>query len=228
MVRANGRTDAGAKLSIGKQPRTPGIGRSAAHHQPRPVSDVDLKPMKLHLDHPFAGRRMLQGILVREGCQPGSIRSGPWTSPTLPWRVAFGMAAVVDWFSRLVRSWRIPISPDADSCIKALEEALARYGPPEILNTDQGSQFTSTGFIEVLARRKIQIGMDGKGAGRGNSSSSGSGAARNTKQSVCEPMEMARKPGRASPDIRVACSLGPVAFTGSIYNTRRARTRRRE
>jgi putative transposase len=56
------------------------------------------------------------------------------------------LAAVVDWFSRKVLSWRLSITMDADFCIEAVEEAIARYGKPEIFNTDQGSQFTSMAF----------------------------------------------------------------------------------
>jgi len=62
----------------------------------------------------------------------------------------------------------VSITLEADFCIEAVEEALARHGTPEIFNTDQGSQFTSTEFIKVLAAREIKISMDGKGAWRDN------------------------------------------------------------
>ena len=78
------------------------------------------------------------------------------------------LAAVVDWFSRKVLAWRLSVTLSADFCIEALEEALARHGRPEILNTDQGSQFTSIDFITVLKDAKIAISMDGKGAWRDN------------------------------------------------------------
>ena len=78
------------------------------------------------------------------------------------------LAAVVDWFSRRVLAWRLSITLEAAFCIEALEEALARYGRPEIFNTDQGSQFTSTAFTEVLLKNEIAISMDGKGAWRDN------------------------------------------------------------
>ena len=78
------------------------------------------------------------------------------------------LAAVVDWFSRRVLAWRLSITMEAAFCIEALEEALARYGRPEIFNTDQGSQFTSTAFTEVLLKNEIAISMDGKGAWRDN------------------------------------------------------------
>jgi putative transposase len=78
------------------------------------------------------------------------------------------LAAVVDWFSRRVLSWRVSITLEAAFCIEALEDALARHGRPEIFNTDQGSQFTSKGFTDVLVKNGIAISMDGKGAWRDN------------------------------------------------------------
>ncbi|KAB1083011.1 IS3 family transposase [Neorhizobium galegae] len=78
------------------------------------------------------------------------------------------LCAVVDWFSRRVLSWRLSITMEADFCIEAVEEALARYGKPEIFNTDQGSQFTSIDFTAVLKKAEIAISMDGKGAWRDN------------------------------------------------------------
>ena len=78
------------------------------------------------------------------------------------------LAAVVDWFSRRVLSWRVSITLEAAFCIEALEEALARHGRPEIFNTDQGSQFTSSGFTDVLVKNGIAISMDGKGSWRDN------------------------------------------------------------
>lgn len=78
------------------------------------------------------------------------------------------LVAIVDWFSRKVLAWRVSITMEADFCVEALEEALARYGKPEILNTDQGSQFTSLAFTSVLLREEIAISMDGRGAWRDN------------------------------------------------------------
>jgi putative transposase len=78
------------------------------------------------------------------------------------------LAAVVDWFSRKVLAWRLSITLEATFCIEAVEEALARYGRPEIFNTDQGSQFTSQDFTGVLLKNEIAISMDGKGAWRDN------------------------------------------------------------
>ncbi len=73
------------------------------------------------------------------------------------------LVAVVDWFSRRVLAWQLSITMDASFCIEALEEALNKYGKPEIFNTDQGSQFTSEAFTGRLKREGIAISMDGKG-----------------------------------------------------------------
>ena len=78
------------------------------------------------------------------------------------------LAAVLDWFSRRVLSWRVSITMEADFCVAALEEALARHGRPGIFNTDQGSQFTGAAFTGVLIKNDIAISMDGKGAWRDN------------------------------------------------------------
>ncbi len=78
------------------------------------------------------------------------------------------LAAVLDWFSRRVLSWRVSINMEAAFCVEALEEALARHGRPEIFNTDQGSQFTGHDFTGVLLKAGIAISMDGKGAWRDN------------------------------------------------------------
>ena len=83
------------------------------------------------------------------------------------------LAAVVDWFSRRVLSWRLSITMEAQFCIEALEEALAKHGRPEIFNTDQGSQFTSADFTGVLIANTVIISMDGKGATTSSSSASG-------------------------------------------------------
>ncbi len=75
---------------------------------------------------------------------------------------------VVDWFSRRVLSHRVSITMEADFCVEALEEALAKHGKPELFNTDQGSRFTSEAFTGVLIANKIAISMDGKGSWRDN------------------------------------------------------------
>jgi putative transposase len=73
------------------------------------------------------------------------------------------LVAVMDWATRRVLSWRVSNSMEADFCIDALEEALARHGRPKIFNSDQGSQFTSPRFTGILEAQGIQISMDGRG-----------------------------------------------------------------
>lgn len=73
------------------------------------------------------------------------------------------LVAVMDWYSRKVLSWRLSNTMDAGFCIEALKEALEKYRPPEIFNSDQGSQFTSTEFTQVLLDAKVKISMDGRG-----------------------------------------------------------------
>ena len=109
---------------------------------------------------------------------PYLLRTLPVTRPNQVWamdityipmaRGFIYLAAVLDWFTRRVLSWRVSITLEADFCIEAVEEALTRYAKPKIFNTDQGSQFTSSDFIKVLAAREIRISMDGKGAWRDN------------------------------------------------------------
>ena len=73
------------------------------------------------------------------------------------------LVAIIDWYSRKVLSWRISNTMESDFCVEALEEAIHNYGCPEIFNTDQGSQFTSDAFTNVLKSNEIQISMDGRG-----------------------------------------------------------------
>jgi putative transposase len=73
------------------------------------------------------------------------------------------LVAVIDWASRAVLSWRLSNTMDASFCVDALEEAMARYGKPEIFNTDQGSQFTSADFTGVLVTAGVRVSMDGRG-----------------------------------------------------------------
>jgi putative transposase len=78
------------------------------------------------------------------------------------------LAAVLDWATRRVLSWRLSITMESAFCVATLEDALARHGKPEIFNTDQGSQFTGAAFTGALANNGIAISMDGKGAWRDN------------------------------------------------------------
>ena len=73
------------------------------------------------------------------------------------------LVVVMDWWSRKVLSWRLSNSIDSRFCVEALEEALRRFGRPEIFNTDQGAQFTSDAFLSVLKANDIKISMDGVG-----------------------------------------------------------------
>ncbi len=73
------------------------------------------------------------------------------------------LVAIIDWHSRKVLAWRVSNTLDSDFCVEALEEALSRYGAPEIFNTDQGAQFTSSAFTDVLKDAGVAISMDGKG-----------------------------------------------------------------
>jgi putative transposase len=107
---------------------------------------------------------------------PYLLRKLPITRPNQVWAMdityilmARGfvyLAAVIDWFSRRVLAWRLSITLEAAFCIEAVEEGIARYGCPEIFNTD--SQFTSHDFTSVLLKNEIAISMDGKGAWRDN------------------------------------------------------------
>ncbi len=73
------------------------------------------------------------------------------------------LVAIMDWSTRAVLSWRLSNTMDPSFCVEALEEALSQYGKPEIFNTDQGSQFTSDDFTQVLKEAGVRISMDGKG-----------------------------------------------------------------
>jgi putative transposase len=109
---------------------------------------------------------------------PYLLRNLPVTKPDQVWAtdityvpMAHGfvyLVAVIDWFSRRVLSHRVSITMEAEFCIEALQEALAKHGKPEIFNSDQGSQFTSADFTSVLLKNGIAISMDGKGSWRDN------------------------------------------------------------
>jgi putative transposase len=73
------------------------------------------------------------------------------------------LVAVMDWYSRKVLSFRLSNTLDTDFCLEAVEEAIRTYGPPEIFNTDQGAQFTSRAFTDLLDQHQIRISMDGRG-----------------------------------------------------------------
>jgi len=73
------------------------------------------------------------------------------------------LVAVMDWNSRKVLSWRLSNTLDTDFCVEALEDAINRFGAPDIFNTDQGAQFTSKPFTNLLKQHDIKISMDGRG-----------------------------------------------------------------
>jgi putative transposase len=112
------------------------------------------KPNKEHKIYPY----LLKGLKVE---RPNQVWAVDITY--IPMKKGFQyLVAIIDWFSRYVISWRLSNSLDTDFCIQALEEAL-KFGKPEIFNSDQGSQFTSNDFTDVLKDHAIQISMDGKG-----------------------------------------------------------------
>jgi putative transposase len=118
------------------------------------------KPTPGHKIYPY----LLRGVAVE---RPNQV----WAMDITYIPMARGfvyLAAVVDWFSRRVLSWRVSITMEVGFCLEAVEEALARHGRPEIFNTDQGSQFTGHDFTGLLLDNAIAISMDGKGAWRDN------------------------------------------------------------
>lgn len=131
------------------------MGIEALYRRPRTT-----KPEPGHKIFPY----LLRGLEI---ARPNQVWAMDITY--VPMRKGFVyLAVVLDWFSRRVLSWRVSITMEASFCIATLEEALARHGKPEIVNTDQGSQFTCAAFTGVLAKNEIRISMDGKGAWRDN------------------------------------------------------------
>ena len=97
-------------------------------------------------------------------CEGPEVRFLRATPPYVPMAKGFlYLVVIMDWYSRKVLSWRLSNTLDSDFCVEALHEAIDLYGTPEIFNTDQGSQFTSQDFTDVLKSHNIDISMDGKG-----------------------------------------------------------------
>ena len=118
------------------------------------------KPHPGHKRYPY----LLRGLTVTRANQV-------WATDITYIPMAHGfvyLAAVMDWASRRVLSWRVSITLDSTFCLAAVEEAIARYGRPTIFNTDQGAQFTSAAFTGLLLDQGIQISMDGRGCWRDN------------------------------------------------------------
>jgi len=193
------------------------LPRSSAYYQPEPITEADLAIMRcidqLHLEHPYAGSRMLRDFLNRGDYpkigrkrvktlmnrmgieaiyrKPNTSKKHPkhpiypyllrdvtvsrsnhvWAADItyIPMKRGFVyLFAVVDWASRRILSWRLSNTLTTDFCIEAVQEAINKYGKPEIFNTDQGCQFTSLEFTGLLKDNGIKISMDGKGCWRDN------------------------------------------------------------
>ena len=113
------------------------------------------KPNQAHKIYPY----LLRDVAVEHANQV-------WATDITYIRLAHGFAyltVIMDWYSRSVLSWRLSNTMDASFCCEALDEALAKYGSPEIFNSDQGAQFTSEAFISRLKNKHINISMDGRG-----------------------------------------------------------------
>ena len=107
------------------------------------------------------------------------------THPYVPLGAGFFyLVAIMDWASRAVLGFRLSNTMDVSFCVSALEEAIARFGKPDIFNTDQGSQFTSQAFTGRLESAGIKISMDGTAAGWITCSSSGCGVRSSTRTSI--------------------------------------------
>ena len=111
-----------------------------------------------HPEHPVFPY-LLRNLAI---CRPNQVWAADITYIPIG-RGFLYLVAVMDWASRAVLSWRLSNTMEASFCVAALEEALARFGKPEIFNTDQGSQFTSAAFTGTLAAAGIRISMDGRG-----------------------------------------------------------------
>jgi putative transposase len=113
------------------------------------------KPAKGHKAYPY----LLRGLRVE---RPNQVWCADITY--LPMKRGFlYLIAIMDWSTRKVLAWRISNTYEAEFCVEALNEAIHRFGPPEIMNSDQGSQFTSFAWTDRLKQAGVKISMDGKG-----------------------------------------------------------------
>src|SRR5690606_3591616 len=118
------------------------------------------KPCKLHLKYLY----LLRGLRID---RPNQVWSTDITY--IPMQRGFMyLCAVIDWHSRYILSWKLSNTLFSDFCVEALEDAVKKYGRPEILNTDQGSQFSSDTFTCAVSEKGIQLSMDGKGRATDN------------------------------------------------------------
>jgi putative transposase len=113
------------------------------------------RPAPEHAVYPY----LLRGLTID---RPNQVWAADVTYIPLARGFAY-LVVIMDWCSRRVLSWRLSNTPDSAFCVEALEEALLRFGCPEIFNTDQGAQFTASAFTGVLLDRGVKISMDGKG-----------------------------------------------------------------
>ena len=126
------------------------MGLVAVYQRPRTTV-----PHPKHRKWPY----LLRGLVID---RPDQVWCADITY--IPMRRGFlYLVAIMDWASRRVLAWRLSNTMDADFCIEALEEAMARHGRPGIFNTDQGGQFTSPRFTDVLTETGVKVSMDGKG-----------------------------------------------------------------
>jgi len=126
------------------------MGIEAVYPKPRTS-----RPHPQHRVYPY----LLRGLPVN---RPNQVWAADITYVPMD-RGFMYLVAIMDWHSRKVLSWRVSNTLEPAFCINALEEALARFGTPEIFNTDQGAQFTSNAFTKVLKENNIAISMDGRG-----------------------------------------------------------------
>ena len=165
--------DRGGEPPVKRQAQLLGLSRSNVYYLPRPVSARDLGLMRRmgieaiyrhpRTSVPARGASiypyLLDSLLID---RPNQV----WASDITYLPMAHGfmyLVAILDVASRKVLAFRLSNTMTTDFCVEALREALARFGTPEIFNTDQGSQFTSTDWTDVLKSRDIRISMDGKG-----------------------------------------------------------------
>ncbi len=157
-------------LPVTRQAKLLQISRGSVYYIEAPTSAADLELMRefdrLHLDYPFAGARMLRDMLRTKNYRIGRRHVATLISRCAK---AFYLFAVLDWATRRVLAWRISNTLTTDFCIEPVRDAIETYGPPEIFNTDQGSQFTDRDFVTLIRdEHKIALSMDGKGAWRDN------------------------------------------------------------
>jgi putative transposase len=126
------------------------MGIEAIYRKPRTS-----KPSPEHETYPY----LLRGLVID---RPNQVWATDITYIPLLHGFAY-LVAVMDWYSRYVLSWRLSNTLDSSFCVEALQEALERFGRPDIFNSDQGSQFTSKSFTDVLKAREVSISMDGRG-----------------------------------------------------------------